>query len=673
MPQQVNKFCQVLLRDNNKGSSRRPPGVKLMLDEHFFGQAAKHKAPSDAGYYSDRGAPLRSARSMASSEAAGDGALLSERGRRALGEEGRRASRAVAARALKIAGVITSPIKRRGFDRSPIKGAIVKAGSSPVKKQRKVCASSPAKQRRIAKGSYFGDDEPDPNWRLRSAGPVRNAKAYIPCEGRVRAARLGFPGDIVGELSKLASMEAEMGGAKWEDWELESEEHRLWEIVKNNIRALDGLVMAAQRYHSVLDVLDIHQGSQFEYMLEKCRDLAVKCTDALRDEAAPPRQAGVQVAHDLFGIGERSVITGKLQKQADRIRAGVLALADAGKEHSREVERIQGSGGGRCVMIRRADFKSEELLGPRLAEASKFVNERRVLSASPSKPPRDPLRTIWGTPAAHKGIEAEDEEGGGGDGAVIRRGERAGNKGWAVLRSNAALHRIIAQKDKEDKESIIAAPVAVADDEEETKQARKPLGILQQMVQSSSSQQNILANLRARDSSKPAKILGIGGFFRGEANKAGNSDNENDKNLEKSTKFAVERDSAAPGTPVRSSAKPSVPPLYPSDKGGFAERLKACEHHGPATSRPSQAPRPLFGRLRVRPASAKAPVSSTPGGVGSARASPSNLLGNAPSPAHGETPGGGVQKRAGRSLSVPNLFAGRPTSSQAPGKRLAVK
>lgn len=542
--------------------------------------------------------------------------MLSERGRRAMGEEGRRASRAVAARALRIAGVITSPIKRRGFDRSPIKGAIAKAGS-PVKKQRKVCGASPSRHARGAKEAFFGDDEPDPSWRLRTGGAARNVKAYTPCEGRVRAARLGFQGDIVGEKSKLASMEAELGGAKWEEWELESEEHRLWGVVKGNIQALDDLVLASQRYHAVLDVLDIHQGSQFEHLLDKCRQLAEMCADALRDEAAPPRQAGAHPAHDLFGIGERSVITGKLQKQADRIRAGVLALADAGKEHRGEVERIQGSGGGRCVMIRRADYKSEETLGRMLAKASKFVNERRVVFASPSKPPRDPLRTMWGTPAGHKGGEAEEGEGVAV--AVVRRGERAGNKGWAVLRSNAALHRIIAQKDKEDKECIAAS----AGDGDEARQHRRPLGILQQMVQASSSERNVMANLRPRDGN-PAKVLSLGGAFRADSNnvrRAEESRSVNDKSneLEKSTKFAVERDSAAPGTPVRSVAKSSVPPLHPSGTGtgtgGFAERLRAFEHIGPATSRPSQAPRPLFGRLRVRPASAKAPVSSSSGGV----------------------------------------------------------
>lgn len=299
-----------------------PAGIKLVLDEHLF----KSSSAKPEGPYSDR------RRLSARGEPEGRDGMLSERVKRPMGEQGRRMSRAVAHRALRIAGVVSSPVKR---SRQPLYSSPAKrAQRSPVK-DKKPRRASPMKQPRLGGGrgdaTYFGDEENDPQWRLRTGGfGARNANAFVPCEGRVRGARLGFPGDIVSDFSKIAAMEVQMGGAKWEEWELECEEQNLWNTVRGNIEALDALVMASQRYHVVLDSLDIHQGSEFERMLERCRLLVVKCTDALRDEAAPSKDPTLHPAHDEFGIGERSIITGKLQKQVDRIRASVLALADAG-------------------------------------------------------------------------------------------------------------------------------------------------------------------------------------------------------------------------------------------------------------------------------------------------------------------------------------------------------
>lgn len=293
---------------------------------------------------------------------------------------------------------------------------------------------------------------------------------------------------------------------------------------------------------------------------------------------------------------------------------------------------------------------TDDELALQLAEASQFVDGRRLLFSSPCKPPKDPLRTVWGTPEkAYPEMECGEEL--GGDKGVV-----AGNRGWAVLRTNAALHKIIARKDKEDREGppkagsvqmIKQRPDQQQQslDEEQHVPApkrldlaqmdrRRPLGLLQQAL---------VTSARNVASKAPPKTEGGGGSLAttkpGAYAENGRGIMPTDR-LGKTTRFGVERDSSAPlasATPPR-PVRAAVPPLHPSG------RLRASLAPGPATARAPSA-RPMFGRVPIRPASAK--TAATRPDAGGGHAGGGRMLKSA----------GGCFERMRRSTSVPDLRA----------------
>jgi hypothetical protein len=88
--------------------------------------------------------------------------------------------------------------------------------------------------------------------------------------------RLGFNGDIVSSVSKLAEMERARPNQNWLEHELHYENHKIWSLHRRNSQNLDELVAVAARYHHVLDDMDIHQTSILEKMLMTVRELTVR-------------------------------------------------------------------------------------------------------------------------------------------------------------------------------------------------------------------------------------------------------------------------------------------------------------------------------------------------------------------------------------------------------------